>query len=299
MSGNKINQHTTASVNTENGCFLYLQNIDNQYLCFCKTLSYFTGKERDEETGYGYFGARYMDHELMTMWLSVDPMSDKYPSLSPYAYCAWNPIKLVDPNGMDTIVSINIDNGDIKMHSDPIHNMGCMVQFNSNDSEKPIEEYVCSGYVYYYNRSKTSVVSFENDIDAKNVYNKLSGRCENPLFSGVEWNYYENSFDVPSQLITSQKRDEINVTDFIALAGLTKSVRHYQPYYTDLVYSLPSPQDIEYANMINIPVYLDYCGKSYRYDNIIPKDVKKIEIGVIRRFVNSKIKDYEGFCGKQ
>ena len=37
----------------------------------------FTGKERDEETGYGYFGARYMDHELMTMWLSVDPMADK------------------------------------------------------------------------------------------------------------------------------------------------------------------------------------------------------------------------------
>ena len=62
-----------------------------------------TGKERDEETGYGYFGARYMDHELMTMWLSVDPMADKYPSISPYAYCAWNPIKLVDPDGMDTI----------------------------------------------------------------------------------------------------------------------------------------------------------------------------------------------------
>ena len=59
----------------------------------------FTGKERDEETGYGYFGARYMDHELMTMWLSVDPMADKYPSMSPYAYCAWNPVKLVDPDG--------------------------------------------------------------------------------------------------------------------------------------------------------------------------------------------------------
>ena len=61
----------------------------------------FTGKERDEETGYGYFGARYMDHELMTMWLSVDPMADKYPSISPYAYCAWNPVKLVDPDGME------------------------------------------------------------------------------------------------------------------------------------------------------------------------------------------------------
>ncbi len=61
----------------------------------------FTGKEKDEETGYGYFGARYMDHELMTMWMSVDPLSDKYPSLSPYNYCAWNPVKLVDPDGRD------------------------------------------------------------------------------------------------------------------------------------------------------------------------------------------------------
>ena len=69
----------------------------------------FTGKERDEETGYGYFGARYMDHELMTMWLSVDPMADKYPSISPYAYCAWNPVKLVDPDGKE--IWILGDNG--------------------------------------------------------------------------------------------------------------------------------------------------------------------------------------------
>ena len=62
----------------------------------------FTGKERDEETGYGYFGARYMDHELMTGWLSVDPMADKYPGVSPYAYCVWNPVKLVDPDGLSS-----------------------------------------------------------------------------------------------------------------------------------------------------------------------------------------------------
>ena len=71
-----------------------------------------TGKERDEETGYGYFGARYMDHELMTMWLSVDPMSDKYPDISPYAYCAWNPVNVVDPNGCDTIFSFTTKNKD-------------------------------------------------------------------------------------------------------------------------------------------------------------------------------------------
>ena len=35
-----------------------------------------TGKERDSETGYGYFGARYYDSDLMTSWLSVEPMAD-------------------------------------------------------------------------------------------------------------------------------------------------------------------------------------------------------------------------------
>ena len=61
----------------------------------------FTGKERDEETGYSYFGARYYDADLLTSWLSVDPKADKYPSMSPYNYCASNPVKLVDPDGRD------------------------------------------------------------------------------------------------------------------------------------------------------------------------------------------------------
>ena len=63
----------------------------------------FTGKERDEETGYGYFGARYMDYELMASFISVDRYADKYPFVSPYAYCLWNPIRLTDPTG-DTVV---------------------------------------------------------------------------------------------------------------------------------------------------------------------------------------------------
>ena len=33
--------------------------------------------------------------------LSVDPMSDKYPNQSPYGYCGWRPINVIDPDGMD------------------------------------------------------------------------------------------------------------------------------------------------------------------------------------------------------
>jgi RHS repeat-associated protein len=60
----------------------------------------FSAKEKDVETGYGYFGARYYDSGL-SIWLSVDPMSDKYPNMSPFNYCANNPVKLIDPNGME------------------------------------------------------------------------------------------------------------------------------------------------------------------------------------------------------
>ena len=75
--------------------------VDQRTSGYCERFT-FTGKERDEETGYGYFGARYMDHELMTSFISVDRYADKYPFISPYAYCTWNPIKLIDPTG-DTI----------------------------------------------------------------------------------------------------------------------------------------------------------------------------------------------------
>ena len=64
-----------------------------------------TGKERDEETGYSYFSARYLDNELLTSFISVDRYADKYPFISPYAYCAWNSIKLTDPTG-DTIINM-------------------------------------------------------------------------------------------------------------------------------------------------------------------------------------------------
>ena len=64
----------------------------------------FSAKERDAETGLSYFGARYYSSDL-SIWLSVDPMSAKYPSLSPYTYCADNPVKLVDPNGEEVIIS--------------------------------------------------------------------------------------------------------------------------------------------------------------------------------------------------
>ena len=63
----------------------------------------FNGKEKDYESGFHYYGARYYWSELLAGWLSVDPLADKYPSISPYNYCLWNPVKLVDPDGNEAV----------------------------------------------------------------------------------------------------------------------------------------------------------------------------------------------------
>ena len=44
--------------------------------------------------------ARYYNSDL-SIWLSVDPLVDKYPNLSPYTYCANNPVGLVDKDGRE------------------------------------------------------------------------------------------------------------------------------------------------------------------------------------------------------
>ena len=46
------------------------------------TSSSFSGKERDAETGYSYFGARYYDAELTTMWQTAKDMNNKYKETS-------------------------------------------------------------------------------------------------------------------------------------------------------------------------------------------------------------------------
>ena len=74
------------------------------------------GKEKDWESGFhlprrGFehlgdkynavknYGARYYWSEILTSFISIDRYADKYPFISPYAYCAWSPTGLTDPSG--------------------------------------------------------------------------------------------------------------------------------------------------------------------------------------------------------
>jgi RHS repeat-associated protein len=58
----------------------------------------YAGKERDEETGLSYHGARYYAPWL-GRWISSDPAGVRPAELTGYAYCANRPTVLIDPDG--------------------------------------------------------------------------------------------------------------------------------------------------------------------------------------------------------
>lgn len=65
----------------------------------------YTGKELDMNQGLNLYdyGARYYDPGT-GRFTSMDPLAEKYYSISPYAYCANNPMKYIDPDGKKIVV---------------------------------------------------------------------------------------------------------------------------------------------------------------------------------------------------
>ena len=79
-------------------------NSDNRYK--------YNGKELDRMHGldlYDY-GARMQNGMRFT---TIDPLAEKYYSISPYAYCANNPIRFIDPTGNEIVFLIRDSSGKV------------------------------------------------------------------------------------------------------------------------------------------------------------------------------------------
>jgi RHS repeat-associated protein len=124
----------------------------------------FTGKEQDTESNLHYFGARYYDAGA-GRWISVDPLAFKYPSLSGFSYAGNNPIRILDPNGLDLVIVV-----------DGTHNK------HHTQESRPEESKTIDGETIKWNNSiwgegenlgENSFYSFE-----MNVYNTETGANE-------------------------------------------------------------------------------------------------------------------------
>ena len=76
----------------------------------------YNGKEFDRTHGLDWYdySARQYD-PASGRFTSMDPLCEKYYNISPYSYCAGNPIRYVDPDGRDAIAIIDKDNNTINI----------------------------------------------------------------------------------------------------------------------------------------------------------------------------------------
>lgn len=111
------------------------------------------GKEWDEDQGAYDFGAR-MYSAADARWTTMDPLCEKYYHISPYAYCAVNPVNLVDPDGMQWY-SYTDKNGNTK--------------YQYWEGEMPEEEQA------KYNNIKYVDYTFSDSDETNNIYYSLFG----------------------------------------------------------------------------------------------------------------------------
>ena len=48
------------------------------------------------------------NNPIISIFISVDPLLEKYPNISPYAYCLNNPVKYIDPDGKKVIATSEV-----------------------------------------------------------------------------------------------------------------------------------------------------------------------------------------------
>ena len=146
----------------------------------------YNGKEEQAFAGLPYldYGARMYD-PATARWLSPDPLAEQYRSLSPYSFCAGNPINYVDPDGMD-IWSIN-RSGEINwIESSEEHRL---YSLNNNGT-------MSSNYITVSNRtildalsSKTDLVSYTGSDSVDDIFKIFKFVADH---SNVEWVVHKN-----------------------------------------------------------------------------------------------------------
>jgi RHS repeat-associated protein len=154
----------------------------------------FTGKERDEETGLYYYGARYLDPRT-SRWLSTDPAMGEYVPVAPindearkrsgnlpgmggifntvnmhvYHYAGNNPVKYTDLDG-NNIISLNIENNTFFLTQ--IIDIAGKGFYFDNDNNLQIDETVAPGELYSKTARAQLISAIKNT--EKTVYLKAT-----------------------------------------------------------------------------------------------------------------------------
>ena len=241
----------------------------------------FSGKELDNETGYSYFGARYYDSDLSN-WLSVDAMSDKFNSTSPYMFCIGNPVRLVDYNGMDTIMFNNKgnfgspipDNNDydtyVKVNAKEFS--ANKIEYNKNGQLKKrhsnmqiSKDFRASHFNVTSGNNPTDAYTIENYSKAKNIFEFFADNTD------VEWAHQilinNTTGEYLNQISTSHNIGQVDIPGYKRIYSPV-DVRHSHPalgFFSQADRNLYNFYETEYGGNVATRIYK--AGFYHNFDN--------------------------------
>ena len=243
----------------------------------------FTGKERDAETGYDYFGARYYSSSL-GIWLSVDPMSDKYPSLSPYVCCADNPMRLVDIEGQEWV----------NAHSEKVNKL--KTAYDKNPTKELYRQLKAeikkeSRVNTYLNELKKNDIHLYNYIENLKVSDK-SGNYSNVKVSVFSASYYKGASDEVANTFFQLKGDYVI---YNGEAILAPSASLGEPSFDVTIFGNTSFGDSRLANEIgDIMFFMEYNEEAVKEKgnyNMSDTEYRHSKTGVYSFMVEKKYKE--------
>ena len=143
-------------------------------------------------------------------WLSVDPWADIYPQISPYAFCMWNPITNLDPNGCGDPLTV------MKVRRMTINNTFGMVRRYRDGTPKPHQG------IDYYAPVGTDIMAVKDgvvvglDLEGEGDYGKtITLQFENG--DGTKaWAFYSHLSEIEVNI-----NDNVKEGDIIGKTGTT------------------------------------------------------------------------------
>jgi RHS repeat-associated protein len=184
----------------------------------------FNGKELDEETGMYYYEARYYNPP---MFISRDPLFEKKPFMSPYAYCRNNPLIFIDPNGEDEYEFDESGKYVQTIKNDKIASFH-VVNTNGERIASTIDFDVkdVTHRTPTINGKRTDIFEIKGDANAKETFELMANH------TNTEWSHAKIGLEGSEKNIvgTSHSNESTAIGNFLNTTGYTlRDVVHNHP----------------------------------------------------------------------